>query len=434
MRSILLSLVSATFLISASPALGTDPLERLWEKAEDVEPRVIEWRRDIHEHPELGNQEFRTAGLVADHLRSLGLDVATGVAHTGVVGTLRGSRPGPVVALRADMDALPVEEMTGLPFASKVVATWEGREVPVMHACGHDNHVAILMGVAEVLSSMKDELPGTVKFIFQPAEEGAPRGEEGGAALMVREGVLEGEDAPSAIFGLHVGPLPPGIYYKPLGALAAADELRIRVEGRQTHGSTPWLGVDPINAAAQIIEALQTIPSRQLDVTVAPAVISIGSIQGGVRGNIIPGSVEMTGTIRTLDEAMREQVHQKIRHTVDHVAASTGSTASVEIVPYAPVTWNDPDLVEQMLPSLVRAVGEGRVHQVRPIMGAEDWSYILQQVPGAMAFLGTCPPGVPLAKAAPNHSNRMVIDEDAMAVGTALYAAVALDGCGVGER
>lgn len=424
MRSAILPLFSLLFILPAA----AQSTERLMQEAERVEERVIEWRRDIHEHPELGNREFRTAKIVADHLRSLGIDVETGIAHTGVVGTLRGNRRGPVVALRADMDALPVLEQTGLPFASRVTAEYNGQEVPVMHACGHDNHVAILMGVAEMLASMREDLPGTVKFFFQPAEEGPPQGERGGAALMMEEGVLAGPGAPEAIFALHVGPYPPGIYYKSEGIMAAADTLRIRVEGRQTHGSMPWLGVDPITASAQIIAALQTIPSRQLDVSAAPAVVSIGSIHGGVRGNIIPDFVEMVGTIRTLDETMQKDFHERIRRTTEHVAMSAGATATIEIEPYAPVTWNDPELVSRMLPTLVRAAGKERVHAVsQPIMGAEDFAHFQQQIPGFYFFLGVNDPGVGLGEAPPNHSPLFDANEDALIIGVRALAGLAWD-------
>ena len=297
-------------------------------RAIQVEPKVIAWRQDIHQHPELSNREFRTAELVAAHLKSMGMEVPTGVAHTGVVGLLRGGQPGPVVALRADMDALPVTEAVDLPFASKVKATYEGKEVGVMHACGHDAHVAILMGVAEILAGMKAQVPGTVKFIFQPSEEGAPQGEEGGAALMVKEGVLE-NPSPVAIFGLHVSSLIEvgKIGYRPGPTMASIDKLRIVVRGRQTHGARPWQGIDPIVVAAQIILGLQTIESRQVDVTLEPSVLTIGAIHGGVRFNIIPDSVEMVGTIRTFDEAMRDDLHQRITRTAELIAQSSQASA-----------------------------------------------------------------------------------------------------------
>src|SRR5216110_689585 len=296
-----------------------------------VMTKVIAWRRDIHEHPELSNREVRTAQVVAEHLRALGIEVRTGVAHTGVVGVLRGGRPGPVVALRADMDALPVTEEVDVPFASKVRATYNGQDVGVMHACGHDTHVAMLMGAAEVLAGMRNDLPGTVKFIFQPAEEGAPAGERGGAALMIEEGALD-DPKPSAIFGLHVFPYPAGeIRYRPGGIMAGADAFRIVVHGRQTHGALPWAGIDPIVVASQIVLGLQTITSRQVNLTTAPAVVTIGAINGGVRLNIIPDSVVMLGTIRTFDTAMRNDIHARLRRTAESIAQSAGATAQVTI-------------------------------------------------------------------------------------------------------
>ena len=305
---------------------------------------MVTWRRDIHQHPELSNREFRTAALVADHLRALGMEVRTEVAHTGVVATLRGGRPGPVVALRADMDALPVTEMVDLPFASRERAIYNGQEVGVMHACGHDNHVAILMGVADVLASVRDDLPGTVKFIFQPAEEGAPEGERGGAELMLEEGAFE-NPRPEVIFGLHVGPNRVGrLTYRAGSTMASADWLRIVVRGRQTHGAAPWGGIDPIVVSSQIVLGLQTVASRQLPVTLTPSIITIGSIHGGVRGNIIPDEVEMVGTIRTFDAEVRQDIHRRIRLTAEQIAASAGATAEVEITHGYPVTVNDPEL------------------------------------------------------------------------------------------
>ena len=395
----------------------------------DVEEKVIAWRRHIHEHPELSNREFETASLVAAHLEGLGFDeVETGIAHTGVVGTLRGGQPGPTVALRADMDALPVEEMVDLPFASKVMAEYNGQEVPVMHACGHDNHVAILMGVAEVLAGMREDIHGTVKFIFQPAEEGAPVGEEGGAKLMIDEGVLGGNDQPEAIFGLHVWPTESGtLGYRPGSTMAAADWLKVIVEGRQTHGSSPWLGVDPVIVAGQIMIALQMIPSRQLDVTSAPAVVSIGSIHGGVRGNIIPDRVELTGTIRTFDRAMREDLLERIRRTAESIAASAGAKATVTIDSYSPVTRNDPDLTNKMLPTLEWAAGSGKVQEIPLIMGAEDFSYFQEQIPGFYFFLGVNADGVAQGDAASNHSPYFFANEDSLVVGVRAMAGLALD-------
>ena len=396
---------------------------------DDVEEKVIAWRRHIHEHPELSNREFETANLVAAHLEGLGFDeIQTGIAHTGVVGTLRGGQPGPTVALRADMDALPVKEMVDLPFASKVMAEYNGQEVPVMHACGHDTHVAILMGVAEVLSGMREDIHGTVKFIFQPAEEGAPVGEQGGAKLMIDEGVLSGHDRPEAIFGLHVWPRESGtLGYRPGSTMAAADWLKVVVEGRQAHGSSPWLGVDPVIVAGQIMTALQMIPSRQLDVTNAPAVVSIGSIHGGVRGNIIPDHVELTGTIRTFDRAMREDLLERVHRTAENIAASAGATATVTIDSYSPVTRNDPSLVNKMLPTLEWAAGPGKVQEIPLIMAAEDFSYFQEQIPGFYFFLGVNADGVEQGDAASNHSPYFFANEDSLVVGIRAMAGLALD-------
>src|SRR5262245_9362062 len=318
-------------------------------RAAQIESKVVAWRRDFHEHPELGNRETRTAKIVADHLRSLGIEVKTGVGHTGVVGVLRGGRPGKVVALRADMDGLPVVEQVNLPFASKVKATYNGQEVGVMHACGHDNHVAILMGVAELFAGMKDQLVGTVKFLFQPAEEGAPSGEEGGAALMVKEGAFD-NPKPDAVFGLHVwGAGNVGeIGYRSGATLASSDTLRIVVKGKQTHGAAPWAGVDPIVVASQIVLGLQTIASRQLDVTRTPSIITIGSMHGGVPVNMIPHEVQLGGTVRTFNADVQREMHRRIRQTAESIAAGAGATATVVITPQYPVTINDPKLTETM--------------------------------------------------------------------------------------
>ncbi|MEO8449220.1 MAG: amidohydrolase [Gemmatimonadota bacterium] len=395
-----------------------------------IMPKVIEWRRDIHQHPELSNREVRTAKLVADHLTALGLEVKTGVARTGVVGILRGGKPGPVVALRADMDALPVTEQVDLPFKSTARTQYNGAEVGVMHACGHDNHVAILMGVAEVLTGMKAQIPGTVKFIFQPAEEGPPAGEDGGAPMMVKEGVLDGPK-PGAIFGLHVWPDQTGtIGYRPGSAMAAADGLTIIVHGRQTHGSSPWGGVDPIVVAAQIVLGLQTIPSRQTDVTVAPSVITIGSIQGGNRGNIIPDSVVMVGTIRTFDEPMRRLIHERIKRTAEGIAQSAGATAAVQIEARGLITYNDPALTDRMVPTLKRVAGDSKVTLQRQIMGSEDFPSYTQNTPGLFVFLGVTPVGKDPNLAAKNHSPLFFADEAALPLGVRALANLAVDWLG----
>ena len=420
-------LLLAATLAAAAPARA-DLAGELDTLAREIEPRVIEWRRDIHQHPELGNREFRTAGIVAQHLKSLGIEVRTAVAHTGVVGVLRGGKPGPVVALRADMDALPVTEEVDVPFASKVRTTWAGKDTGVMHACGHDTHVAMLMGVAQILARKRAELPGTVKFIFQPAEEGPPPGEEGGAALMIKQGVME-NPKPEVVFGLHIGSMHEAgtIAYRPGPVMAAADILRITVQGRQTHGSAPWTGVDPIVVAAQIVLGLQTIVSRQINLTQEPAVVSIGGIDGGNRFNIMPDKVEMVGTIRTFDEAMREDIHRRVRQVAENIAQSAGARAIVEIdKPYA-VTVNDPALTERMLPSLRRVVGDGNVQLRSKTTGAEDFSFYAQQVPGLFFFLGGSPKGTDLTKVAYNHSPRFTIDESALLVGVRALLRVTVD-------
>ena len=385
-----------------------------------VVAKVVTWRRDIHAHPELSNRETRTAELVAQHLRALGMEVRTGVAHTGVVGVLRGGRPGPVVGLRADMDALPVTEEVDVPFASRVRSTYNGQEVGVMHACGHDAHVAMLMGAAEVLAGMRQQLPGTVKFIFQPAEEGAPAGERGGAELMVEEGALESPKA-DAIFGLHVFPYPTGeIRYRPGATMASSDVLRIVVRGRQTHGAQPWAGVDPIVVAAQIVLGLQTITSRQVDITSAPAIVTIGVVNGGVRYNIIPDSVVMAGTIRTFDNTVRRDIHDRVRRTAESIAQSAGATARVAIDTGPPVTFNDPALTERMLPTLRRVAGANRVGLAPMLTTAEDFSRFQQRIPGLFFFLG-------IGTTAPNHSPRFFVDEAALPVGVRALAHAAVD-------
>jgi amidohydrolase len=350
-------LASVTTLVQAQQLSAE--IDRL---AAGIEPNVISWRRDIHEHPELGNREVRTAKLVAEHLQSLGLEVRTGVAYTGVVALLRGGKPGPVVALRADMDALPVTEEVDVPFASKVRTEWAGKEAGVMHACGHDTHVAILMGVAEILVKLKDQLHGTVKFIFQPAEEGPPPGEEGGAVLMIKEGAMD-NPRPEAIFGLHVTSIHEvgQIAYRPGATLAAADVLRITVQGRQTHGSAPWGGVDPIVVASQIVLGLQTIVSRQINIAKEPAVVTIGGIDGGNRFNIIPDKVVMVGTIRTFDETLRRDIHRRVKLTAENIAEASGASAEVVIEGTYAVTINDPGLTERLLPTLKRVAGENNV-------------------------------------------------------------------------
>ncbi len=401
---------------------------RIDQLSDQVESNVIQWRRHFHQNPELSNREFKTAERIAEHLRGLGLEVSTGVAHTGVVGVLRGGLPGLVVGLRADMDALPVTERVDVPFASKVRSVYNGQDVGVMHACGHDTHISILMGVASVLTAMKDQLPGTVKFIFQPAEEGAPNGEEGGAKLMVKEGVLKNPDV-DAIFGLHIwaGLDANHISYRSGGLMASADPLRIVVHGKQTHGSTPWQGADPITAAAEIINGLQTIVSRQVDLTKAPAVVTIGAIHGGVRNNIIPETVEMIGTIRALDSEMQTQIHDKIRHVATTIADAMGTTAEVQIGEGYPVTENDPALTEWAAPILKRVAGAGNVKVIPPITGAEDFSFYQKEIPGFFFFLGGKKPAIPATEAAPHHTPDFYVDEQGLKLGVRTLANLAVD-------
>jgi amidohydrolase len=413
---------------SAAPAGGASSLHaEIDRRAVEVEPKVVAWRRDIHAHPELGNRETRTAALVAAHLGALGLDVRTGVARTGVVGLLRGGRPGPVVALRADMDALPVTEEVDLPFKSTVRTTYNGRETGVMHACGHDNHVAMLMGAAEVLQGMRARLQGSVKFIFQPAEEGPPAGEEGGAEVMVREGVLD-DPKVDAIFGLHVFPYPTGsLHTRPGGLMASSDTLRIVVRGRQTHGALPWRGVDPVVAASQVVLALQTVASRRVDLTKSPVVVTIGSIQGGNRSNIIPDEVRLEGTLRAFDPEVRRELHEHVRRVAVAAAAAAGAEATVEIELGAAVTVNDPALVARMGETL-RRVGGARVElDARPTTTAEDFSAFQEVVPGMFVFLGVTPPERDPQTAAPNHSPRFFADEAALVTGVRALASLAAD-------
>ncbi|MDY7225205.1 amidohydrolase [Hyalangium rubrum] len=414
-------------LLLAAPALAQSALSREVERhAASVEAKVVGWRRDLHAHPELSNQETRTAQVVAEHLRRLGLEVRTGVGGTGVVGVLRGARPGPVVALRADMDALPVTEEVDLPFKSTVRTQYNGQEVGVMHACGHDTHVAMLMGAAEVLASMRATLPGTVKFIFQPAEEASGTG-PGGALAMLRDGVLE-NPAPSAIFGLHVfsGYRTGEVDYRPGGVMASSDGLSIVVRGSQTHGAMPWAGVDPIVVASQIVLGLQTVVSRQVDLTASPAIVTIGSITGGVRGNIIPDTVTMSGTIRTFDQGMRQQIHERVRRVAEGIAQSAGATAEVKISLGNGVTQNDPALVERMRPTVRRVAGKGMVTG-QSTTTSEDFSAFQARIPGVFLFLGVTPEGKDLKQAAPNHSPRFFVDERALPVGVRLLSNLAVD-------
>ncbi|HWU51550.1 MAG TPA: amidohydrolase [Tahibacter sp.] len=425
MRRLCLALLAA--LAASAVQADTDTQQA----AAAVGDKVLQWRRDFHQHPELGNRETRTAKLVADQLRKLGLEVKTGVAHTGVIARLKGGKPGPRLAIRADMDALPVTEEVDLPFASKVRSTYAGQDVGVMHACGHDAHTAILLGVATALAGMRQELPGEVMFIFQPAEEGSPPGEEGGAKLMLKEGVFDGAK-PDAVLGLHVfytlhaGQV--GLREGPL--LAGSDRFKIRVLGAQTHGAQPWRGVDPIVTAAAIVSQAQTIVSRQLDISKLPAVITFGMFQGGVRYNIIPDKVELEGTVRTFDKDMRDDLFKRLHRTAEGVAAAQGARVELEApMPGAqnPVTRNDAALTRRLRPSLEKAVGKDNVVDVPPNMVAEDFSYFADEVPGLYFFVGVVPPGQDLATAAPNHSPKFFMDEKALDVGTRAMLQAAVD-------
>lgn len=402
------------------------------EYSAEIEAQVIAWRRDIHQHPELSNREFRTAALIAEHLRGLDMEVMTGVAHTGVIGVLRGSKSqgknARVVGLRADMDALPVVERTGLAYASTAKSTYEGAEVGVMHACGHDNHVAILLGVASVLAQVREEFAGAVKFIFQPAEEGAPKGERGGAALMIEEGVLANPTV-DAMFGLHIsqGGETGEVSYRQRGTMASAQRFDIEIQGRQTHAARPWAGVDPIAVGAQIVTALQTIVSRNVDITSTPAVVTVGTFHAGIRNNIVPDTASLSGTIRTFDPTVRADIHRRITTITEQIADAMGASASVVIDPGVPVTFNDAALTRSALPTLQRVYGAQRVTVAPLLTGAEDFSFFQERVPGFFFFIGARPKQVPLEKAIPNHSPLFYVDEAALLPGVRAMAGLALD-------
>jgi amidohydrolase len=412
--------------LPARPQTLSDAIER---EAKAVEARMIAWRRDIHQNPELGNREVRTSGLVAEHLKRLGYEVREKVAVTGVVAILKGAKPGPVVALRADMDALPVTEEVDVPFASKVKAMWMGRETGVMHACGHDAHTAILMAAAEVFAKLKSELPGTIKLIFQPAEEGPPIGEQGGAQLMIKQGVLD-NPRPDVIFGLHVTSQRHigHIAYRAGAVMAGSDTFRIVVKGKQTHGARPWAGVDPIVIGAQIVLALQTIPSRQVDVTKEPSILTVGVFRAGNRQNIIPEKAELIGTLRTFDFEMREFIMRRIKETAEAVAKSGGGEADVEWKSdgYIPLI-NNVELTQRMAPTLKRVVGAERLLEAPRNTAAEDFSFYARKVPGLFFHVGITPPDVPLLKAAPNHSPRFRIDEAGLLTGLRALVHVTFD-------
>ena len=427
MKNTLLLICFLTFLSSGLDA--QDKVHKqIIKQAEEIESKVIEWRRHFHQYPELSNREFNTAKKIAEILKSYDLKIETGVAHTGVIGLLDTGKPGPTIGLRADIDGLPVIERVDLPFASKEKSTYQGADVGVMHACGHDTHIAMLLGAIDILVGMKDQLNGRFVFIFQPAEEGAPPGEEGGAKLMIKEGLLERYNI-EAVFGQHINSgLDVGkVTYKFGGTMAAADRFVIKVKGKQTHGSRPWQGVDPITVSAQIIMGLQTIISRQTELTKEAAVISVGKMTSGVRNNIIPEEAEMVGTIRTLNKDMQKIIHEKIHKTATLIAESAGATADVNISIGYPVTYNNPELSRKMLPSLFGTIGEDNVRVVAARTGAEDFSFFANEVPGFYFFVGGKPLATKPGDAAPHHTPDFFIDESGLVTGVKAMTAVAVD-------
>ena len=426
-QKLLTLLLFSQFMLPAQKGT-TDLTAKINAAADKIEAKTITWRRDLHEHPELGNNEVRTAKIIADHLRSLGIEVTEGVGKTGVVGVLKGGKPGPCIGLRADMDGLPVVERVDLPFASKVKSTYNGQAVGVMHACGHDTHVSILMGVAEILAGMKKDLAGTIKFVFQPAEEGPPEGEEGGAPLMIKDGVLENPHV-DVMFGLHINSQTEvgKIKYRTGGIMAASDWFKIKVKGKQTHGSQPWAGIDPVVVSAQIISGLQTIVSRQTELTKNPAVISVSVINGGVRSNIIPEDVTMLGTIRTLDTGMQRIIHEKIALTASKIAEASGATAETSIDKKTLVTYNDPALTKKMVPSFIKAAGEENVIETEAVTGAEDFSFFAEKVPSIFFFIGGMEKGKDPKKAFPHHTPDFVLDESGMKTGVKAFCHLVFD-------
>jgi amidohydrolase len=425
LAAVCLSLPAAA---QSSGAQATNPLSSEVDRAtQETMPLVVTWRRDFHQHPELGNQEVRTSRIIAEQLTKLGYEVKTGVAKTGIVAVLRGGKPGPVVALRADMDGLPVTEQVDLPFKSTEKAEWNGQQVGVMHACGHDNHMAILLGAATIFSRLRGQLPGTIKLLFQPAEEGAPPGEVGGAEQMVKENALDNPKV-DAVFGLHVFPGPAGsIAYRPGPLMASNDSFTIKIRGRQTHGAVPWGGVDPIVIGAQIVNALQTIISRNVNITEAPAVVTVAMFHSGVRSNIVPDDAELGGTIRTFSEETRIDIRRRMELISKNIAEAAGGSAEVIITAGYPVTVNDPALTERMVPTLTRVAGVDNV-RVAPLTGtAEDFSYFEQKVPGMFFFLGVTPRDQDWTKAAQNHSPLFFADESALPVGVRALTSLAID-------
>ena len=426
MRKILATTILGTALsVSAQAQISWEEVDRL---AADAQTQVVEWRRWFHENPELSNREFNTSARVARILTGMGLEPKTGIAHTGVFAIIEGGKPGPLVAIRADMDGLPVTEETGLPFASVARGEYNGQEVGVMHACGHDSHMAMVLGAASVLNAVKEQLPGSVMLIFQPAEEGAPAGEEGGAELMLKQGLFT-QHKPEAVFGLHVGIGQPGgkLALRSGPMLAAVDSFKLKVLGKQTHGARPWNGVDPIVVASQIIIGLQTIASRQVDVTQAPSIVTVGRIAGGVRNNVIPDSVEMEGTIRTFDAAMREQIHMRIERTARLIAQSAGASIVFELNYGAPATVNDPALTEKMTPTLQRVAGAGGLVSVQPQTVAEDFAFFANATPGLYVFLGNGEPGKDPQALPSNHSPLFDMYEPSMEIGVRAFSHLVVD-------
>jgi amidohydrolase len=428
MRKNILFPISLAWVVFAPVAAAQITPEQLDELASEVQPQVVEWRRWFHENPELSNREVRTSARVAEILEGMGLEPQTGIARTGVVAVLEGGKPGPMVAIRADMDGLPVTEETGLPFASTQTAVYNGQDTGVMHACGHDSHMAMALGAAKVLTQLKDELPGSVMFIFQPAEEGPPAGEEGGASLMLEEGIWE-ETTPEAVFALHIGINQPGgqISVRPGPMMAAADRWQLLVKGAQTHGARPWNGVDPIVVAAQIVLGFQTIASRQVDVTLAPSIISVGRIQGGIRNNVIPDSVELEGTIRSFDSEMRSQIHERMERTARLIAESAGAEIELEIEQGPPPLVNDPELVARMMPTLRQVSTGNKVNNLNPQTVAEDFSEFSDVTPGIMMFLGNGEPGIDETTLPANHSPLFDVYEPNMNVGVRAFTHLVVD-------
>nr|WP_315144578.1 amidohydrolase [uncultured Flavobacterium sp.] len=423
------TITSSLLLIALCSTAQNQTLKtKVAQKAASLESKVVSWRRELHQNPELGNREFKTSEKVAAHLRSLGIEVQTGVAKTGVVGILKGGKPGPVVALRADMDALPVKERVNLPFTSKVTGEYNGQAVGVMHACGHDTHVAMLMGTAEILASIKNEIKGTVKFIFQPAEEGPPEGEEGGAELMVKEGVLNNPKV-DVIFGLHINAQTEvgQIKYRPKGTMASSDWFTIQVNGKQSHGAYPWQSVDPIVTASQIVLGLQTIVSRNVNLTENAAVVSVGQINAGVRSNIIPESLTLSGTIRTLDSQTQNFIHSRIKTIATNIAESAGASSEVTISKKTLITYNDPSLTEQMLPTLQATAGKENVHLTEAVTGAEDFSFYQAKIPGLFYFIGGMPKGKKASEMPSHHTPDFYIDEGSFVLGMTSMADLTLD-------